>query len=95
MILDEIHRTILERKEKLPPGSYVASLLRQGQDSILKKIGEEAAEVIIAAKNRDRDQVVHEMADLWFHCMVLMAEEGLSHQDILAELERRCAREVK
>lgn len=92
MSLDEIHRVILERKEHLPPGSYVASLFQEGKDRMLRKIGEEAAEVIIAAKNSGREQLAHEMADLWFHCMVLMAGEGLSHHDVIAELERRHSR---
>ena len=69
--------------------SYVSSLFAKGKDEILKKIGEEAIEVIIASKAADRQQIVHELADLWFHCMVLMSEEGLSHSDILKELERR------
>ncbi|OGW31094.1 MAG: phosphoribosyl-ATP diphosphatase, partial [Nitrospirae bacterium GWC2_42_7] len=60
-----------------------------GKDVILKKIGEESAEVIIASKSQDNEQLIHELADLWFHCMVLMAEEGISHSDILRELEKR------
>ncbi len=89
MILDDIYGVILERRRNPSPDSYVSALTTKGKDAILKKIGEEAAEVIIASKGLDKQQVIHEMADLWFHCMVLMAEEGLSHSDILKELEDR------
>jgi phosphoribosyl-ATP pyrophosphohydrolase len=64
-------------------------LFAKGKDEILKKIGEEAIEVIIASKTADRQQIINELADLWFHCMVLMAEDGLSHADVLKELENR------
>ena len=89
MILDDLNRVILSRKESPSGDSYVASLFAKGKDEILKKIGEEAVEVIIASKAMDRKQLTHELADLWFHCMVLMAEDGLSHADILKELEGR------
>lgn len=69
--------------------SYVSSLYAAGLDAILKKVGEEAAETLIAAKNGDRDQLVHETADLWFHTLVMLADQGLSAQDVLAELDRR------
>ncbi len=89
MILDDLYGVILERKKAPLPESYVSSLLSKGRDEILKKIGEEAVEVIIASMAGDRRQTVYEMADLWFHCMVLMAEEGLSHADVMKELEDR------
>ncbi|MDA8241395.1 MAG: phosphoribosyl-ATP diphosphatase [Nitrospiraceae bacterium] len=89
MILDDLYGVILERKKAPLPDSYVSSLLSRGRDEILKKIGEEAVEVIIASMAGDRRQTVYEMADLWFHCMVLMAEEGLSHADVMKELEDR------
>ncbi len=89
MILDDLNRVILSRKESPSGDSYVSSLFAKGKDEILKKIGEEAVEVIIASKAMDRKQLIHELADLWFHCMVLMAEDGLSHADILKELESR------
>ncbi|TPW11854.1 MAG: phosphoribosyl-ATP pyrophosphohydrolase, partial [Halothiobacillaceae bacterium] len=66
-----------------------ASLYAKGVDAILKKVGEEATEVVIAAKTGDRTQIVHEIADLWFHCAVLLAQQGLSPQAVLDELERR------
>ncbi len=89
MILDDLHRVILERKQAPSPDSYVSSLFAKGRDGMLKKIGEEAAEVIIASMSGNKRQTVSEMADLWFHCMVLMAEEGLSHADVMKELEDR------
>ena len=76
-----------------PQASYVARLLHQGPDAFLKKIGEEATEVVMAAKDADhggdKTKVVYEVADLWFHCMVALAHYGLSPADVLAELERR------
>lgn len=92
MILDDISRVILERKKNPSEDSYVSSLFAKGKDEILKKIGEEAIEVIIASKAADRQQVIHELADLWFHCLVLMAEDGVSHSDILKELETRAGK---
>ena len=72
-----------------PDSSYVASLVQKGEDKILKKIGEEATEVVLAAKGQDRVALVHELTDLWFHCLVLMAEKEISLKDIDDELERR------
>jgi phosphoribosyl-ATP pyrophosphohydrolase len=92
MILDDLESVILSRKKSPSENSYVSSLFAKGKDEILKKIGEEAVEVIIASKAADRQQIVHELADLWFHCMVLMTEEGLSHSDIFKELEIRFGR---
>ena len=73
--------------------SYVARLLQQGPDAVLKKIGEEATEVVMAAKDAeqggDKGRIVSEVADLWFHCMVLLARHGLSPADVIAELDRR------
>jgi phosphoribosyl-ATP pyrophosphohydrolase len=89
MILDDIYNVILERKANPKDGSYVSTLVSKGKDQILKKIGEESAEVIIASKNGDREHITHELADLWFHCLVLMAEEGMSHADVFRELENR------
>jgi phosphoribosyl-ATP pyrophosphohydrolase len=88
-ILAELAATLEARKGASPDVSYVASLYARGLDAILKKVGEEAAETIIAAKGGDEDALVHEMADLWFHCLVLLAERGLHPQRVLAELERR------
>ena len=89
MILDDLQAVILDRKDNPRAASYVSSLLAKGRDEILKKIGEEAVEVIIASKSSNRQQVIYELADLWFHCMVLMQEAGVSYKDIFRELERR------
>jgi len=91
-ILNKLARTLEARKTAAPDGSYVASLYAKGLDAILKKIGEEATETVIAAKNGDRAQIVHETADLWFHTLVLLAHQGLSPDDVLSELERRFGR---
>jgi phosphoribosyl-ATP pyrophosphohydrolase len=72
-----------------PDKSYVARLFSKGPDAILKKIGEEATEVVMAAKDADRPKIVAEMADLWFHCLVALEAYGLQPQDVLAELARR------
>ena len=81
--------TIEARKGAEPSTSYVASLLAKGGDAILKKIGEEATETVMASKDGVPARVTSEMADLWFHCLVLLAHHGLSPADVLAELERR------
>jgi phosphoribosyl-ATP pyrophosphohydrolase len=88
-ILAQLMQVLEERKQADPGSSYVASLYDKGLDSILKKIGEESAETIIAAKGNDEGQIVYEMADLWFHCLVLLAHTGLSADQVLKELERR------
>lgn len=72
-----------------PDKSYVARLLSKGPDAVLKKIGEEATEVVMAAKDADRDKIVAEMADLWFHCLVALQAHALHPRDVLAELARR------
>lgn len=72
-----------------PEKSYVARLFSKGEDAILKKVGEEAVEVVMACKDGDRHHIVYEAADLWFHSMVALANYGLSPADVLAELERR------
>jgi phosphoribosyl-ATP pyrophosphohydrolase len=77
------------RKSADPESSYVARLYHKGLDAILKKIGEEATETVMAAKDGDKDKIVYETADLWFHSLVLLAQQGLSPQDVLNELERR------
>ncbi len=87
--LDRITAVLEARKKADPESSYVASLYHRGTDVILKKLGEEAAEVIIAAKNQDKQAVIHEMADLWFHTLVLISALDLKFPDVLAELEKR------
>lgn len=88
-ILHRLALTLKERKGMDPSSSYVASLFAKGTDAILKKIGEEAAETIIAAKGDDKLPIVREMADLWFHCLVLLSHFDLGPDDVLAELRRR------
>lgn len=88
-ILKELTAVLEARKGQDADASYVASLYAKGLDKILEKVGEEAVETIIAAKNGDKDQIVYETADLWFHTMIMLAERGLSADDVLAELARR------
>lgn len=88
-ILERLARTIEARKGADPGKSYVARLLAAGEDAVLKKIGEEATETVLAAKSGERLQLVRETADLWFHCMILLARHGLGPGDVLAELQRR------
>ena len=88
-ILQRLAETLKARKLAMPESSYVARLFSQGEDAILKKIGEEATEVILASKSGDKTHLVYETADLWFHCMVLLAQHGLSPDDVLNELARR------
>jgi len=88
-ILDRLAETLEARKNADPQSSYVAKLYSKGLDSILKKVGEEAAETIIAAKDGNREQIVYETADLWFHTLVMLANAGLHPNDVLNELARR------
>lgn len=87
--LDRIAATIEARRGAEPASSYVAGLLGGDGDTVLKKIGEEATETILAAKSGDRLHLARETADLWFHCLVLLARHGLGPGDVLAELHRR------
>ncbi|WP_428353068.1 phosphoribosyl-ATP diphosphatase [Methyloprofundus sp.] len=88
-VLTELAAVLEQRKQESADSSYVASLYAKGLDTILKKIGEEATETVIAAKDGDKEQIIYETADLWFHCMVLLAEQGLHPDDVLNELQRR------
>jgi len=88
-VLQNLMQTIEARKLASPETSYVARLFGKGEDAILKKIGEEATEVILASKEGDKNHIVYETADLWFHCMVMLAHHGLGAQDVLDELARR------
>lgn len=88
-ILDRLADLLEQRKSADPASSYVAKLYAKGMDSILKKVGEEAAETIIAAKNGDTEHLIYETADLWFHTLVMLAQAGLKPQDVLDELARR------
>ena len=88
-VLARLAATIDARKNAAPSTSYVASLFARGDDAILKKIGEEAIEAVMAAKDGDKIRITAEIADLWFHCLVLLARHGLGPDDVLAELARR------
>ena len=88
-ILQRLEAAIAERVKADPGASYVAALNAKGLDAVLKKIGEEATEAVIAAKAGDRAAIVHEVADLWFHCLVMMGRQGVSLDEVLSELERR------
>ncbi|MEY3883906.1 MAG: hypothetical protein RIS87_713 [Pseudomonadota bacterium] len=87
--LNRLAELLEQRKNADPQSSYVAKLYAKGLDSILKKVGEEATETIIAAKNGDKEHLIYETADLWFHTLVMLAQVGLKPQDVLDELARR------
>ena len=87
--LERIAQAINARKSADPAKSYVARLFADGDDAMLKKIGEEATETVLAAKDGDRLHLVREVADLWFHCMIVLARHGLGPGDVLAEMQRR------
>jgi len=88
-VLIALHQVLEARKHEAPGSSYVAGLYDKGLDAILKKVGEEATETVIAAKGGDHAQIVYETADLWFHTLVMLAAVDLGPADVLAELERR------
>lgn len=88
-LLDRLAEVLEARKHADPGESYVAKLYAKGLDAILKKVGEEATETVIAAKGGDRTQIVHETADLWFHSLVMLAYLDLKPDDVIAELDRR------
>ena len=88
-VLDRIAAVVAERLKGDPGTSYVAGLAAKGQDAILKKVAEEAAETLLASKDGDKLHLIRETADLWFHCMILLAWHGARPEDVLAELARR------
>ena len=85
-VLERIHQRIASSNVE---SSYIASLVAEGENKILKKIGEEATEVVLASKDGDRDTIVYELTDLWFHCLVLMAEKKITLKDVDDEFHRR------
>nr|VFJ67195.1 MAG: phosphoribosyl-ATP pyrophosphatase [Candidatus Kentron sp. FW] len=87
--LYRLARVLEQRKSADPKSSYAASLYSRGTNAILKKIGEESAEIIMAAKDGDRKAIVHEIADLWFHTLILLVHQGLEPNMVIEELERR------
>ena len=88
-VLARVAAIIERRKAADPRDSYVAALMAKGDDAVLKKIGEEATETVMAAKDGDKIRITGEVADLWFHCLVLLARHGLGPADVLRELARR------
>ena len=88
-IIQQVYNIILERKNCCPENSYVSSLFNKGKNSILKKIGEESTEVIIASQNGTTEAQIHEIADLWFHLLILMVNQGIPLEKILQELKNR------
>jgi len=88
-ILNRLAELLEQRKAAEPSSSYVAKLYAKGMDSILKKVGEEATETVIAAKGGNKEEIIYETADLWFHTLVMLAKADLKPQDILDELARR------
>lgn len=88
-ILHDLYNVINDRKLHPKEGSYTNFLFEHGQDKILKKIGEEAAETIIASKNMDKEEILYEMGDLWYHCLVLLAFHNISPSELLGELQNR------
>lgn len=89
MTLNDLYQIILDRQKNPIEGSYTAYLFRKGQDEILKKVGEESVEVILAAKSQGKQRLIEEISDLTYHTLVLLADNGLTPDDILAELEKR------
>lgn len=90
--LDALHTTLESRRGADPSSSYVAQLYDKGLDTILKKLGEESAETLIAAKNGERQALIHESVDLLFHLFVLLSEQGIGPEELATELERRSGR---
>ncbi len=88
-ILQELYQVVVGRKENPKEGSYTNYLFEKGLDKILKKVGEESAEVIIASKNRSREEVTYEVSDLFYHIIVLLVEQGVSLEEIYSELRKR------
>ena len=88
-VLPALYEVIEDRRQNPVEGSYTHSLFEKGQDKILKKVGEEAAETIIASKNNSQGEVIYEMADLWYHCLVLLAWHGVGLEELLSELGKR------
>lgn len=89
MTLEELYKIIEDRKKNMPEDSYVASLFRDGNDRIIQKIGEEATEVVIAAKNDNKEKIISEVADLWFHTLILLCQLDINPKEIMQVLEVR------
>jgi phosphoribosyl-ATP pyrophosphohydrolase len=88
-IINKLYSLILERKKELPEGSYTTELFKRGEEEILKKVGEESIEVIVASSRKTKEDVVYEIADLLYHLLVLMAYSNILPTEVFSELERR------
>ena len=88
-VLESVYNVIADRKENPKEGSYTNYLFDKGLDKILKKVGEEATEIVIASKNPDSEEIKYEISDFMYHCMVLMVEKGVTWEDITTELAQR------
>ena len=91
-VLKSLYETVLDRKENNEEGSYTCYLFEKGLDKILKKVGEECSETIIAAKNGDNSETVLEISDLIYHLMVMMVQQGITLEEVMAELDKRSAK---
>lgn len=89
MILDELYKIIEERKERAPDNSYVSRLMKSGNDRVVQKVGEEAVETVIAAKNNNKKEIISETADLFFHILIMLSVLGIKPDDVYRELEKR------
>lgn len=89
MTLEELYKIIEDRKHKLPENSYVASLFQKDGDRVIQKVGEEATEVVIAAKNEEKQRLIEESADLLFHLLILLSMKNITLEEILQELDKR------
>src|SRR3990172_3145158 len=87
--LEEVYQVIEDRKRNPREGSYVSGLFKKGLDAILKKVGEEASETIVAGKNKSKEEVIYEISDLWFHSTVMLVQFGIKLEDIYQELGKR------
>lgn len=94
MTLEELYTIIEKRKKELPEDSYAVSLFQQGADRIIQKVGEEAIEVVIAAKNKNREEIIYEVGDLFFHLFVMLIQQNISMDDVLKELGQRHVKKV-
>lgn len=88
-MINNLYKLIEKRKKELPEGSYITSLFKEGEDKIVQKVGEEAVEVVIAAKGKIKQRVIEEFADLLFHSLILLSYLGIKPKEILDELEKR------
>ncbi|MDD5773052.1 MAG: phosphoribosyl-ATP diphosphatase [bacterium] len=88
-IINDIYKVILERKKSKSKNSYTVSLFKKGKIAVLKKIAEETAEVILASRDEKKEEIIHEMADLWFHTLVLLGYHAIAPDEVYAELKKR------